>query len=134
MHGTRSSSFLRFALSVDAVVSGTTGLAMWALAGPLEALLGVPATLLRYAGISLLPFVAFVAYLATRESLSRSAVWAVIALNGLWTIDSFVLLFTGWVDPTLLGYIFVVGQALIVAAFAEMQYIGLQRSQAAAIA
>ncbi len=134
MHAPRSSSFLRLALSVDAVVSGTTGLAMWALAAPLEALLGVPATLLRYAGISLLPFVAVVAYLATRDSVPRSAVWVVIACNVLWAVDSVLLLFTGWVEPTLLGSAFILGQALIVAAFAEMQYVGLQRSQATAAA
>ncbi len=67
MHTTRSSSLLRLALSADAVVSGVTGLAMWALAVPLESFLGVPASLLRAAGLGLLPFVAVVAYLATRE-------------------------------------------------------------------
>jgi hypothetical protein len=130
MHATRSSSFLRQVLTIDAVVSGTTGLAMIALAGPLEALLGVPATLLRYAGISLVPFVAVVAWLATRERVARPAVWAVIALNVMWTVDSLLLLVTGWIAPTVLGYTFIVGQALIVAAFAEMQYMGLQRSRA----
>jgi hypothetical protein len=131
MHRTRSSLFLRLALSADAVVSGTTAVAIWALAEPLEAWLGVPATLLRYAGMSLLPFVAVVAYLATRESVTRAAIWAVIACNAMWAVDSIVLLFTAWVEPTLLGYAFVVGQALIVAGFAEMQFIGLRRSQVA---
>lgn len=134
MHATRSSSLLRQVLSIDAVVSGATGLAMCLLAAPLEALLGVPATLLRYAGIALLPFVAVVAYLATRDSVARSTVQAVIGCNAVWAIGSVLLLFTGWVEPTLLGYVFIVGQALIVAAFAELQYMGLQRTQAAVAA
>jgi hypothetical protein len=33
--------------------------------------------------------------------------------------------------PTILGEIFVAGQALVVAIFAELQYIGLRRSGAA---
>lgn len=131
MSHTRSSSFLRQWLTVDAIVSGATGIAMLLLATPLESLLGVPAALLRYAGLSLLPFVAFVGYLATREQISRSVVWVVIACNAMWTIDSVVLLFTSWVDPTLLGYVFIVGQALIVAVFAEMQYVGLRRDETA---
>lgn len=130
----RSSSFLRQVLWIDAVVSGATGLAMFLFAAPLEAMFGVPATLLRYAGLSLVPFVGVLAYLATRDTLPRPAVWAVIACNAAWAIDSVLLLFTGWVDPTVLGYAFIVGQAVIVAGFAEMQYVGLQRSQTPAVA
>ena len=65
----------------------------------LEQFTGLPAGLLRYAGASLLPFAAFLVYLATRESLSAPAVWTAILLNALWTVDSFLLLLTGWVGP-----------------------------------
>ena len=44
----------------------------------LEAVLEVPAPLLHYAGLSLLPFGALVALLSTRETLPRRAIWAVI--------------------------------------------------------
>jgi hypothetical protein len=125
-----TSRFLRRVMWADAVISGATGVFLWAGAEAVARWLGVPAVLLRYSGFSLLPFAALVAYAATRPVIPRAAVWAIIVLNALWAIDSIVLLFTGWVTPTGLGYAFIAGQAVIVAAFAEFQYIGLRRSVA----
>ena len=62
------------------------------------------------------------AFLSTRARLPRVAVWAVIVVNAIWAIDSIVLLFTGWVQPNLLGYLFVAGQAAFVAVMAELEY------------
>jgi hypothetical protein len=126
----RPSQLLRRALIADAAITGATGLALLAAAGPLAALFGLPDQLLRYAGVSLLPFAAFVGALSGRESISLTAVRVVIAANALWVVDSLLLLVTGWVDPSVLGYAFVIGQALIVAAFAELQYAGLKTSPA----
>ena len=58
-------SFLRFALLADAAVSGATGLLAFAGAGILDGLLGLPTELLRYAGLSLIPYAAIVAYVGT---------------------------------------------------------------------
>ncbi|AUX43422.1 membrane protein [Sorangium cellulosum] len=125
-----SPRFLRRALLADAVVSGATGLLMLAGAAPLAGLVGLPEALLRGAGASLLPFAALVAWLGTRARPGRTAVLAVVAVNALWVIDSVLLLALGWFDPTALGVTFVAAQALIVAAFAEAQVIGLRRAQA----
>jgi hypothetical protein len=57
-------------------------------------------------------------------------VWAVIVANAIWAIDSIVLLFTGWVQPSLLGHLFVAGQAAFVAVILELEYIGLRKSVA----
>jgi hypothetical protein len=122
------SSFLRLALLADAAVSSATGLAMMLGAGVVDGLLGVPGVLLRYAGLSLLPFAALVAFLATRENLSRPAAWAVVAYNALWAVDSIVLMASGWIAPTALGYAFIAFQALVVAIFAKLQYIGLRKA------
>ena len=60
------SLFLRRALLVDAAASGLTGALMLAGAGMLTELLGLPAALLRGAGLVLIPYVAFVATVAAR--------------------------------------------------------------------
>ena len=123
------SPFLRRVLLADAVMSGAAGLLMLLGAGLLTEMLDLPAALLRTAGLILLPYAAFVVYVANRSQ--RAMVWAVILINALWTIDSVVLLLSGWVAPNALGYAFVLVQAVAVAVFAELEYVGLRRSEAA---
>jgi hypothetical protein len=123
----QSPTFLRRALQLDAVASGATALLMIAGAGLVEGLLGLPAALLRGAGLVLLPYVAFVIYTGTRETISRPAVWAIIVANVLWAAASALLLLSGWVAPTGLGYAFVIAQAFVVALLGELQYVGLRQ-------
>ena len=123
------SPFLRKALLLDAAASGGSAALLIAGAGLLDALLGLPAALMREAGLILVPFVALVAWVGTREQASRAAVWAIIAANALWVAASLGLLVSGWVAPTALGYAFVIAQAAVVALFAELQYAGLKRPQ-----
>ncbi len=122
------SPLLRYALVGDAVASGATGLLLALGAGALAGLLGLPEALMRSAGLILLPYAAVVAFLGTRATISRRAVWAVIAVNGVWVADSLILLASGWVSPTALGYAFVLAQALVVLLFAEAQCFGLRRA------
>jgi hypothetical protein len=124
----RLAPFLRQGLLADAIITGATGLVMFFGAGILASLLELPEALLRYAGLALFPFVAYVAYIATRERLHRSAVWAVILINALWVAASIVLLLSGWVAPNALGSLFVIVQALAVAVFADIQYLGVRRA------
>jgi hypothetical protein len=125
-----TSNFLRRALIVDAGITGATAIMLVVGAPILEDLLGLPSALLRGAGLSLIPFTALLLYLLRTDPLPRGAAWFVVACNALWALDSIALLFTGWVDPTGVGQAFVVFQALVVAGFAEMQYVGLRRSRA----
>ncbi|MGA6108297.1 hypothetical protein ABS648_29510 [Pseudomonas solani] len=122
------SPLLRRVLQLDALVSGAAGLLMTLGAGPLSSLLALPAALLTGAGLSMLPWCAVLLWLARRETLDRRAVWAVIAVNAVWVVDSLLLLVSGWVQPTLLGQAFVIAQALAVVLFAELQFFGLKRS------
>lgn len=123
--------FLRQALLADAVTSAACALLVLVAAGPLERILGLPAALLRGAGLVLLPYVALLAALALRETLPRAVVWAVIAANALWAVESVLLLVSGWVEPTRAGIAFVLAQAIVVAMYAELQFMGLRRSNAA---
>jgi hypothetical protein len=127
----RQNTFLRYALLADAIASGATGVLTIAGADLLTGILGLPVPLMREAGLLLVPYAAFVAWVGTRETISRAAVHATIALNVLWVAASIGLLLSGWVAPTVLGYAFVIAQAVVVGAFAELQIIGLRRTQVA---
>jgi hypothetical protein len=122
---------LRLALLADAVASGATGLMMIAGAELLTGLLGLPVALMREAGLLLVPYVALVAFVGTRQAISHGAVRAIIALNVAWVAGSIGLLMSGIVAPTVLGYAFVIFQAVVVGVFAELQFIGLRRAQMA---
>lgn len=128
----RRPRFLRRAILADALASGATGLLMIAGAGLLEGLLGLPAALLRGAGMVLVPYVAFVAWAGTRGDIPHGAVWTIIAANAVWTAASALLLLSGWVAPTALGTAFIIAQAAVVALLGELQYTGLRRPIAAA--
>ena len=123
----RQNTFLRYALLADAIASGATGLLLITGADLLTGLLGLPMVLMREAGLLLVPYVAFVAFVGTREAMSRRAVQAIITLNVLWVAASIGLLVSGWVAPTLLGYAFVIAQVIVVGVFAELQIVGLRR-------
>ena len=125
-----SQTLLRRALWADAVASGGTGLLLIAAAGPLAGLLGLNAEFLRPVGIGFLPWAALLVWLATRADIPRRIAWGVVILNVLYAIDSLLLLVTGWVQLTTLGYLFVVAQALAVGGLAELQYFGLRRAAA----
>lgn len=127
----QSSTLLRQALIADATVSGVTGLLLFLGAGLLAGLLDLPEALSRYAGLALLPFAAAVFALARQANPSRAAVRLLIAVNLLWAVASVALLVGGWIAPNLLGTLFVAGQALVVALFAEIQFIALRRAGAA---
>ena len=119
--------FLRFALLGDAVASGATGLLLAAGAGALASLLGLPEGLLRVAGLALLPYAAFVAWIGARkDGVPRNAVRAVVAINLLWALDSALLLALGPVSPNGFGIAFVLAQALVVLGFAAMQWTALR--------
>lgn len=125
---------LRCALLLDALASGAICGLLVAAAGPLSHLFGLPHALLFWLGLGLLPYVAFLILLARRPTLGRGVVRLVIALNGVWVIDSLALLLSGWLTPTLWGTAFVLGQALAVAGFAGLQAYGLRFSLVARLA
>ena len=130
MSRTDASPFLRRALLLDAAISGATGVLLILDAGLLQRVLGLPSTLLHYAGLALIPFAALLVHLARRERLSSSSVRAVIAGNAAWVVASLAVLLAGWIEPNRLGTAFVVAQALAVAVLAEIEYAGLRRSAA----
>ena len=124
--------FLRKALAVDAVVSAAAALLMIGGAEILGPLLQLPVPLLFWSGIALIPFVAMVAFAARRETVPRLVLIDIILINALWVVASFAIMIVGAVTPNLLGIVFVTAQALTVALFAELEFIGLRRAAAVA--
>jgi hypothetical protein len=118
--------FLRGVLVLDAAASGAMGLMLLFAPAAVRDLLGLPGWLTSGAGLSLLPFAAFVAWTATRESPPRVAVWAIVALNVLWVVDSIATVAGGFVAASGLGVAFVLVQAAAVAAFAVLEIAGLR--------
>ncbi|MGN9416223.1 hypothetical protein ACTMR4_15145, partial [Enterococcus faecium] len=58
----------------------------------------------------------------------------VVAGNAAWTLASIALLLSGAVSPNLLGTIVILAQAIATGVFAELQYVGLRRSEGAVTA
>ena len=123
--------FLRRVWWADAIVSAVVGAAMAAAAGPIGALIGLSSPLLEVAGLSLLPYAAFLAWLATRAAVPRAAAWAPVVLNVVWAIDCVVL---AALQPSasslLIGFVAV--QVVTVLTFAELEFSGLRRAPVAA--
>jgi hypothetical protein len=127
------SPFLRNALLLDAAASGATAILAMGGASILSPWLGLPADLLFWSGAVLLPFVAFLVAMARRDTLARMTLIDIIGINVLWVVASFGLLVSGLVSPTMLGIAFVSAQAIAVALFAELQFIGMRRGAARSV-
>ena len=111
----------RFALRIDAVVSGANGVAYLALAGPLADLFGVSGSLLRPIGAFFLVWAAALWLLSSREAITRGEMIAVAALNAVWVAGSLVFGATGAAAPDTVGTVWVLLQALVVSGFAGLQ-------------
>jgi len=122
------SSFLSRALLADAIFSGVSAVGLTLGAGVLAPFFNLPEVLLRETGLFLIAYAALVGWLGTRQSVLKALVLLVIVGNAAWTLGSIALLFSGAVSPNLLGLIVVVAQAIATGVFAELQYIGLRKS------
>ena len=116
------STLLRRTLAVDAATCAGFGVLLFLFHEPLAGLLGLPAAVLYHAGLALFPCAALMMIARNRHSLS----WVVVAGNAAWVVASVALLLL--TSPTLLGYAFVIAQAVAVAVLAELEYVGLARA------
>ncbi len=128
MNTFQASPFLRRVLLADAVLAGGAGLLMALLATPLEPWLSIPASLLQAAGIGFVAFAILAAVVARSQRPARIAVWAVILVNVVGVVECVGLLLGNWISPSLLGILFVLALALVMAVFAALEYAGLKQS------
>jgi Na+/melibiose symporter-like transporter len=127
----KDSAALRRVLLLDATASGGMGAILAIAATALEPVLGLPAALLRGVGVLLIPFAAFLIWLAPRAGELRSVVRAVAVGNVLWIVASMVVLVSGRLPTTPMGTFFICAQAVAVAVFAYLEHRALARAVAA---
>jgi len=124
---------LRTLVAVDALTCAAMGAVLLLASAPLAALTDIPQALLFYAGLSLLPIAAFMAVIARRPVVARWALWSIVGGNVLWVAASALLLAGGLIAPNALGWLFVGGQAAVVALLAKLE-LDAARAPAAALA
>jgi hypothetical protein len=112
-------------LLVDASTCALMGVILLFGSGPIAALTAIPAALLFYAGLALLPVAAFMTLAATRRPVPPAAAWIVILGNVLWIALSLLLL-AGWIAPNSLGVVFILVQALAVAILTILEHAALR--------
>jgi len=121
--------FLRLTLLADALTSAAVGLLMATASGPIARLTGLPANLLLAAGLALLPYAAYLLWIAGLDAMPSAAVWLPIALNILWAAECAAVAFVGQAGP--LGEAFLALQIMTVLAFAGLEFVGMRRAGAA---
>lgn len=126
------SPYLRKALLADAVISGLACVGMIAGASLTAGPFGVPAELMVGAGLACIPFVALITLVLRAGAAPPGVITTIIAINFAWVAGSLYIAFGPSFAPSLLGKIFVLGQGAMVFVFAELQIIGLRRTDAAA--
>jgi hypothetical protein len=121
-----AAGFLRRVLLADAALSSGMALLLIAAAGAIASITALPAGLLAGAGWALVPWVALVMFAATRDPLRALLVWAIVALNAVWAIESVALLSADSIEANVFGVFFVLSQAIVVAVLAALQAAGLR--------
>jgi hypothetical protein len=118
----------RNVLFLDAATCAVMGIGLTLLPGLVHSITRIPAPLLFYAGLSLLPIAAFMALVAMAGA-PTIGVWLVILGNAGWVIASLALIFGDWIAPNMLGIAFIGVQAIAVAILAALEYSGLNAAR-----
>lgn len=105
-------------LGVDAVVTGVNGVGYLALASVLDGPLGLSAGALRTIGAGLTAFAVLVAITGARRTAAPRGSTAIITVNAIWVIASLAVAVIGPGDPSIIGRLWIVAQALVVGAMA----------------
>lgn len=130
MHTLTPSPLLRFALRLDGAASFVLGILTCVGYLALKPIFGASAGAIFAIGSFMLGYGATIGWLSTRARIDQRLVWIVAVGNLIWAIDSVLLAGSNWIAPTTLGLALILGQAVAVAGFAALQYLGLRQSRA----
>ena len=127
---TAKDTFLRFAMRLDAVLTGLMGIALAAAAGPMSSLTGLSlaaeyelaAFFIVYGvtvfGLSLLRHVRVPGVFVVGGNLLYTALAVLVVLAGVWPL-------------TTTGIVLTLGSGVYTLVMADLQYLGLRRMRAA---
>jgi hypothetical protein len=124
---TTNQSSLKSLLALDAATCTIMGAALLLASEPIAALTQIPAPLLLWAGASLIPIAAFMAFNARATPVPGWAASLIVLGNMLWVAVSILLPAAGLIAPNPLGWVFLIGQAAVVALLAKLE-LGAARS------
>ncbi|MBV8928776.1 MAG: hypothetical protein JO152_06610 [Mycobacteriaceae bacterium] len=122
-------ALLRFALRVDATITGLTGLAGAALADPLSTLTGLSPTTEYVLGAAFVAYGLVVYSLAAVPNLRAVGIGVSIA-NLICTVATVAIVLSGAATLTELGVVATLATGMYTAFFAYLQYLGVRRLRA----
>lgn len=110
-------------LQINATATAATGVAMLAARGFLPPLFGLASPmLLDLTAIFFLVYAAVLFFVAARPQVERPALLAFAAADGAWVVGSVIALLMFWPQLTPIGRVLIIGVAIIVDAFAMLQF------------
>ena len=118
-------------VAIDAITCAAMGAALVVASATVGELTGIPASLLYWAGVLLLPVAAFMAWVSRSANPPAWAVNLVILGNGAWVAASLFLPVAGMITPNLFGWFFLVGQAAAVTVLTGLEVRASRTLQAA---
>lgn len=119
-------SLLRFAMRLDATLTGLCGLAVAAFADQVSSLTGLSPTVEYASGAAFVVYGVVVFTLAALPDLRRAG-YAVIAANVVCTVAAVVVVVGGFAPLTGTGVAGTLATGAYTAAFAVLQYLGVRR-------
>ncbi|MDG4666026.1 hypothetical protein [Mycobacterium sp. 236(2023)] len=120
------SGLLRYAMRLDAVLVGITGIPFVAAADWLSSVTGAPVAVEYGLGVFFLVYGVVVYWLAGRDHVKPGGI-ATIAMNALFTVGFVAAEASGIWPLTTWGIALFLGGALYTAVIGTVQYIGLRR-------
>ncbi|WP_276030763.1 hypothetical protein [Mycolicibacterium komossense] len=119
-------SLLRFAMRLDATLTGLGGLVIAAAAGPVSSVTGLTSMHAYVLGAAFVLYGAVVYLLAARPALRTVGIGVIVA-NIVCTLASVAVVIAGVFPLTATGVAVMLGCAAYTAVFAELQYLGVRR-------
>jgi len=122
-------SLLRWSLRGNALFSTLSGIAFTAFGSAMARTIGLAVPMILPAiGLGLLGFAAYLLFVASRDEISLSRTWSIIAGDLAWVVGTIPVVAAGLLNQT--GVIAAIAIAEVVLGFAALQYLGLRRARA----